>query len=43
MHLHKLLHTELTALSLKGFWVPDVVEDLAVPLSGAAGSITEKA
>ena len=42
VHLRKLLRTELTASSLKGFWVPDVVEDLAAPLPGGAGSITAK-
>ena len=43
VHLRKLLRTELTASPLKGFWVPDVVEDLAAPLSSVAGSITAKA
>ena len=42
MHLRKLLRNELSASSIKGYWVPNVVDELAAPCAAAAVSVTEK-
>ena len=42
MHLRKLLRKELSASSIKGYWVPDVVDELAGSCAAAAVPVTEK-
>ena len=42
MHLRKLLRNELSASSIKGYWVPDVVDELARSCAAAAVPVTEK-
>ena len=42
MHLWKLLRKELSASSIKGYWVPDVVDELAGSCAAAAVPVTEK-
>ena len=42
MHLRKLLRNELSTSSIKGYWVPNVVDELAAPCAATAILVTEK-